>query len=122
MGRGGGGANHAFRLDSLARSQGREASKARRPDDGGCAEGEITHSLICCEQAAPKCLSCFSSYWNDFLQLPCAWFVVRLLVILAWLLQMEHGCLAAVYVGSLSFQWLHFFARSQRGGVRQTCN
>merc|ERR1712008_403924 len=78
---------------------------------GGCAEGEITHSLICCEQAAPKCSSCFSSYWNDFLQLPCAWFVVRLLVILAWLLQMEHGCLAAVYVGSLSFQWLHFFAR-----------
>jgi len=106
-----------------------------RPGDRGFAKGGTAHSLICCEQTAPdlskyenctreglvesfarrgKCLNgCCSSCCNYFLQFPWAWFVVRLMVMFAWLVRMEPskaGCLAALYVGSLFCQWLHFLA------------
>jgi len=104
-----------------------------RLDDVGCAEGEIACSSICGEQGSPDLSSKYEHCTPDCVvesfarrgkrfhvcypkrsyawQLPWTWFVVRLLVALAWLLRMEHSCLAAVYIGSLFCQWFHFLAR-----------
>jgi len=99
-----------------------------RLDGRGCAEGEIACSWAHCEEVAPgfssRCCPHSSSYW----QLPWAWFVVRLMVTIAWFSHSENGkagVLAAVYVGSLFCQCFHFIARRHLGSkdaVGQMCN